>query len=316
MNDLQHLGITATRPRETFRFYNRVLRLPFISTAVNRGRWFDSIYRLEGAVNVLQWYQLRDEGVEFFHFPTHKPKTEKTPPLHAPGYRYFSLWVDGFDDYLERFERLGVPCRTADTGRTRCAMVSDPDGISVVLFENPDESGVTRVDMLGETGLTVTDFEGYDEYFDVLGLAPEVEGGDGYLEELFQLREPITTRRYGVIRLVRFPKRKTKKIERGLETFSGAEPRGYFPDPGVKHVCYYVDDIGSFYRRARKAGVCFQFPPTRIISGAKMSYFLDPEGNTIEAMQVPVFARLGIDLVGRLRQGQMELVDRLKKSRK
>ncbi|MEW5945319.1 MAG: VOC family protein [bacterium] len=310
MHDLQHFGITVTDPRGARGFYGRVLRLPYISSSVNRGRKFDRMYGLEGAVNRLQWYQLSDEGIELFHLPTHPPRRKRALRLHEPGYTYVTLRAAGFEGYVERFERNGVRFKLYEPDGARRLLVRDPDGVNVIVSELPGGGSVEQVDSLGEAGLTVTDFEGYDEFFDVLGLPQEVEGdAPGHVSALFELREPVRTRRYGCVRLLRFPRRRAGKIERRFP-YSGAPPRGYFPDPGIKHAAWYVDDIGEFHRRAKRAGIRFLFPPCTILGGAKMTYFLDPEGNTMEVMEVPVLARLAIDVVGLLRRKQMELAYR------
>lgn len=310
MDGLQHLGITATRPLETIRFYNGLLRLPYISSSLNFGKKHDMMYRLKGAVNLLHWFQLKDQGIEFFHLPTHKPERRAPRELSEPGWSFFSLWVEGFDVYLERFRRRGLDCRVVDEGQCRAALVREPDGVPVALFEKPGGGDTPKVDAIGETGLTVTDFDGYDEYFDALGFSEEKDGGGGYVEELFELREPVLTKRYGDVRLLCFPKSGREKIPHGFPR-SPSEPRGCFADPGVKHVCWYTADIGEFHERARSAGVSFQFAPVAIPGGARMAYFQDPEGNTLECMEVPAAMRGAADLIGGARRAQMELFDRL-----
>ena len=315
MSDLQHFGITVTNQKSAHKFYTHLLKLPYLATTVNRGKKFDRMYRLEGSVNRLQWFQLLDEGVELFYLPTHPPRHREVSDIRLPGYRYISFWVKGFDDYIERIERSGVSLRTADTHYGRCALLQDPDGLNVILFEKPEPAKGGRIDSLGEAGLTVTSFKGYEEFFSVLESAPEVNGEDDFIRDLFQINESLKTRRYGYIRLLHFPHRQMQETERFFP-YWGAQYRGYFPDPGLKHVAYYVDDIHAFYHKARKAGIYFLFPPCSIAGGGEMTYFLDPEGNTIEVMQIPTIIRAGAYLVGSLRMQQMAIFDTVKRKLK
>ena len=73
----------------------------------------------------------------------------------------------------------------------------------------------------------------------------------------------------------------------------------YLSPPGVKldtrtnnvgaaHVGLWVDDVEAKYREMLAAGVRFRGAPTSSLPGRpKVTYFLDPDGITLELMQRP-----------------------------
>ena len=63
-------------------------------------------------------------------------------------------------------------------------------------------------------------------------------------------------------------------------------------DPGTGHVCFRVEDIQAVYRRLRAAGIDLRSEaPVEITQGpnrgAYALYFRDPDGYTVELLQLP-----------------------------
>ena len=60
---------------------------------------------------------------------------------------------------------------------------------------------------------------------------------------------------------------------------------------GSAHIAFLVDDIFSFYERLKKHGVEFRSKPVPITAGRHNGgyalYMLDPDGLTLELMQLP-----------------------------
>lgn len=310
-----HIGITVSNGPASRRFYHRVLRFPLLGATVARGQAHDTMYRLDGAVNHVSWFQIQDQGMELFYLPRHPARDTDPAPFAKPGWRYAAFTVRGFDDYVQRLQDKGANPRTADTPEGRCALVRDPDGTALIFFEdsNPGPASLFGVtDSVGsitgirEAGLVVARPEPYVRFFDAAGLLKrDVPATHGFLNELFDYPGEIISEAYGRIRVIHLP---GEKFEPGADMFP--HPReeriDYYPDLGVKHMCYACTDIQRFHRSASAAGVHFLFEPVRIAGGAYMTYFSGPEGHVFEAMQTPAAARVLSGMGGRLRQSQMD----------
>jgi catechol 2,3-dioxygenase-like lactoylglutathione lyase family enzyme len=91
---------------------------------------------------------------------------------------------------------------------------------------------------------------------------------------------PGSVARYAMLRLGRFY----------LEVFQYDEPRGErverrMCDPGLIHLCLYVDDITAEYDRLSALGMEFHSPPGG--SGTMLAtYGRDCDGNVVELLQV------------------------------
>ena len=77
-----------------------------------------------------------------------------------------------------------------------------------------------------------------------------------------------------------------------IELFQYHSPRGKpYPehrpvnDQGITHVGFLVDGIEELYERLVSRGVRFDSPPQEIRPGAKVAYFHDPDGVTLEILQ-------------------------------
>ena len=64
-------------------------------------------------------------------------------------------------------------------------------------------------------------------------------------------------------------------------------------DIGIHHICFEVDDIQEAYQALKSKGVHFHTEPVTIsedepnFAGAKICYFSDPDGNTLELLEGP-----------------------------
>jgi catechol 2,3-dioxygenase-like lactoylglutathione lyase family enzyme len=81
-----------------------------------------------------------------------------------------------------------------------------------------------------------------------------------------------------------------------LELIEYVEPAGTPADvrtcnPGSAHVCLVADDVVALYRTLAAAGVRFRSEPVDLPSGpnagGRAVYCLDPDGITIELLQLP-----------------------------
>jgi predicted enzyme related to lactoylglutathione lyase len=57
-------------------------------------------------------------------------------------------------------------------------------------------------------------------------------------------------------------------------------------DLGSAHICLRVQDIEDVYSRLKERGASFTSPPYHHPSGVSMTYFVDPEGNRLELLEV------------------------------
>ena len=282
----------------------------------------DTMYRLTDSVNEVTWYQIGDQGTELFYLPSHPALDTDCAALARPGWRYAGYFVRGFDDYLERLEAKGAAPRVARAPGGRCALVRDPDGAALLFFEDNTDAplsvfdftdGLGAVTGIAEAGLVAARPQVYNAYFQAVGLQeqPEAQSAD-FLGELFQYSGRIESCVYGHIRVLHLPD-ETFPDPRPMFPEPAQEHLDYYPDLGLKHICYYVDDIGAFHEAAAARGVYFLFAPVRISGGARMAYFSDPEGHVIEVMQVPPALRRLAALGGAMRQAQMDLFSFVKR---
>jgi catechol 2,3-dioxygenase-like lactoylglutathione lyase family enzyme len=62
-------------------------------------------------------------------------------------------------------------------------------------------------------------------------------------------------------------------------------------NPGVSHLCFRVDDLGSAYAALTQKGVRFRSEPIEVTTGmnkgARTVYFTDPDGVPLEMFQPP-----------------------------
>jgi predicted enzyme related to lactoylglutathione lyase len=71
-------------------------------------------------------------------------------------------------------------------------------------------------------------------------------------------------------------------IEIGLRTWGRLEK----PRQGEPVVDFVVDDVDKAYQNLKEKGVCFIKPPEDAIWGGRFAVFTDPDGNTLQIVQV------------------------------
>lgn len=312
LTEIQHFGITVTKPLETLRFYNNALKFPFVSLNMVEGRKYEEIYRLKRPVNLIAWYQFPDAGMELFHLPAHPPRNTDVGNILRPGYAYAAYRIEGLDEYVERLDKRGIEYRLSERAGERALLVRDPSGINNVLFEAESAGDCARALGLEEVGLTVAGPDAYEEYFKVIGLAPSPGPDEAVLEDLFDVGQPMITRRYGHIRLLHFPESKPVAAPKFFP-FGGAEDVHHFNDTGIRHAAYSVDDAAAFYESALAHGVRFLFEPMHVLGGSVITYFLDPEGNTIEIIQPAPRAAQLARFVGGIKLEEMAVRSRVRR---
>lgn len=315
LKEIQHFGITVTKPLDTLRFYNDTLMFPFVSVNFVQGRSFERMYQLERVKSFIAWYQFPASAMELFYLPWQPPANTKPGDILKPGYRYAGYRVEGLDDYIARLESRRIGYRVARHGGTRALLVADPTGINNILFEQKSVSGRSVGTGIEEAGLTVSDPVAYEQYYDLIGLTRRDEPDDGMesvIQELFRIDQPVKTIKYGHIRLLHFPESATASTRKFFPDEGGDNVHA-FNDSGLRHVAYIVEDAQAFYEKARANGVRFIFEPMLVPGGSLISYFLDPEGNTLEVVQPDPRADKISKFIGSVYSEQLALLARARR---
>lgn len=313
--EIQHLGITVQNPLRTLWFYNAVLGFPFVSAHEVHGGEYDKIYELENPVNFIAWYQFPASAMELFHLPWHPPANVVPGDITKPGYCYAGYSVQRLDGFIKRLKAWRINFREARLGDARALLVRDPTGINVVLFEVSARGG-SCVLGVEEAGLTVAGPAAYERYFNAIGLTParnldffRDETAEGLLKDLFCISQPVEMSRYGHIRLLHFPGVERHDSPKFFphDGLSSGRP---FNDSGVRHVAYVVDNARDFHESASAKGVHFIFEPMLVSGGSLISYFHDPEGNTIEVIQPEPNSAKFMKFLGSARKEAADLFSR------
>ena len=307
LEEIHHFGVTVHEQRRSRDFYARALRLPWMAESVNSGERYDRIYELEEAVNRITWYQIGRGGMETLNLPRHPSRAAGAGDIRQPGFRYIAFRVDGFDDYIEHLSKAGLHADVVETRDGLCARVQDPDGIHVLLFDTGRVALAGHVSGLKEIGLVAARRDEYEQFFDTLGLWL-LERDCDFLEELFGVSAPAPL--YGHVRLISPHGIEDDSREQSHCIKPAHSPRAAFSDIGIKHIAYSVGDAGEFYARGREAGLTFLFEPVNVPGGSRITYFLDPEGNTFEAMQLNPAMRIAAHAAGALTQARISLFAR------
>jgi len=312
LEEIQHFGITVRHHKASRHFYKNVLRLPSMAATINRGTHAEKIYRLKEAVNYIDWYQIGDGGMETFYLPRHPSAAIDVSDTRSPGYKYIAFMVEGFDDYAKRLATAGQEIQRSENEAGRCLHLTDPDGVHILLFDTGRHARVGNVVDLKEAGLFVADPEGYKSFFDIIGLWKIENDDPGFIQDFFGI-ETSAPLFAGGIRLVFLPSAR-HPVPRRCFPARHAEPRIRFCDAGIQHTAFYVHDIDSFHTEGKKNGIVFLFEPVRVRGGSRITYFLDPEGNTFEAMQVPGVSRTAANIAGSIRRTQVDMLDIIRNS--
>ncbi len=213
--------------------------------------------------------------------------------------------------------------------RWRYAYLRDPDGLLLQLTEdlgprplqpsNPEVYGVTHV------GIGVSNLERSREFYrSVLGfdrLLYELEGHMPDMDAItggpLRMKMAILERslpasgplagllRQGVVKLVEVPDRKGKHLYAGR----------CWGDVGCMEVCFDVSDLRATVADMEQRGIKIYLPPVDINmgSGSKgaAAYIQDPDGTTIEFVEVKSIAWLSAASFARLALPLLRLYDRL-----
>lgn len=131
------------------------------------------------------------------------------------------------------------------------------------------------------TGITVSDVERSVEFYRLFGLEEAtrfvLEGDEfeaavavpGAVAQFVMLRGTNT-----VVELIQY-------TQGGGQGFKRSNN-----DVGSAHVCFTVDDIGETRRRLDEAGVPLVAPPTTPADGTSFAFLRDPDGISVEILQV------------------------------
>jgi catechol 2,3-dioxygenase-like lactoylglutathione lyase family enzyme len=302
--EIHHFGITVHDQKRSRRFYSQILKLPWLGETVNRGGRYDHIYKLDEAVNRITWYQIGYGGIETFYLPRHPSRESAAGGLTRPGYRYIAFRVDGFNKYTERLLKSGLSLKHFDSRDGRCALASDPDGINILFFDTGVQSLSGHVSSLKEIGLVVSNSDIYEAFFNKIGLW-RTERDSDFIEPLFGIAAPAPL--YGAVRLIASPGPKVEAPPSIHCVKPAPAPRAPFSDVGIKHIAYSVSDADEFYKRGVESGIDFLFEPAVVSGGGRIIYFLDPEGNTFEAMQQNPAMRILARSAGAAKQLQIDV---------
>lgn len=319
-----HFGITVAENERSTAFYTRALRLPRFGASDNRGVAHDAMYHLGDTVNRVTWYQIGPHGAETFYLPSHAPQRVHTSDLECPGYRYAAFSVRNLPDFISRLKQKHINVIEAETPAGPCARIIDPDQVNILLFPEPakNKRAIDRrpgaIVALREAGIVVADPAPYPEFFNAIGLHSSDDSPPGFIKPLFDYDKPVSSMLFDCFRILSLPN--ASSLPRGASLFpfnpetNPDETLDYYPDPGIKHLCYAVDNLAVFRKQAERSGVYFLAPNLPLPGGSVMCYFSDPEGNVLEAFQMPpVLSRLA-SAASLLYRSQLDLVSMLRRA--
>ncbi|MFA6451618.1 MAG: VOC family protein [bacterium] len=299
---INHFGVTVSEQGRSRNFYARALRLPWMAETTNSGARLDRMHRLDGVINRITWYQIGAGGMETFHLPRHASPRDDAGDINRPGYRYIAFFVRGFDNYIARLRKSGLNVQLVESRGNPCAHVSDPDGIHVLLFDTGRDALAGHVSGLKEIGLVVSQTCDYEKFFETLGLW-QLERDCDFLDEFFGVTASAPL--FGRVRLICLPE--NSPAPSAQKSAHASAPNAPFSEVGIKHVAYCVENVDSFYKHGLDAGIPFLFEPLDVPGGSRIAYFLDPEGNTFEAMQLNPAMQMAARAAGALKQASLSI---------
>lgn len=272
------------------------------------------MYHLRDTINVVTWYQFGPHGTETFYLPSHPPRRTHDPAFAQQGYRYIAFNVRNYTDFIHRLKEkyVNVIEGTSETGP--CARIVDPDGVSILLFPALEQTRRSyspgAIVSIRESGVVAGDTAPYPDFFAAIGLELSDNANLDFIKPLFGYDGPVHSMLFGSFRIIHLPDEPIKPRGPSLFPFdqkTDPDPiLDYYPNPGIKHLCYAVDDLAAFRKKAEAAGVYFLAPNLPLPGGSVMCYFCDPEGNVLEAFQTPpLVARLAA-AAGSFRRVQLD----------
>lgn len=211
-------------------------------------------------------FRAGDQLIKLLDLPQ-RPESHPSGIYERIGYRVIAVFVDDLPALRERIHATGRGTTEPKIilGALAISFAKDPDGNMLELIGLPEPQG----DALGnrlQVGLTVGDAErSRDFYGRVLGLAeqPQMDMGKGLTRYAFSAGS--TTLKFwcpgGELMRASGP------IERAV---------------GIRFVTFSVTDLDSVRDDLESRGASTVVAPTRLVSGSRIMFVEDPDGNWIE----------------------------------
>jgi catechol 2,3-dioxygenase-like lactoylglutathione lyase family enzyme len=142
---VSHIGICVSDWRRSLHFYQDLLGFRSLHELEVSGGPASRLLQLE-KVELRAVYLERDGlRIELLHYEQPGPVSGTTPrPMNQLGLTHLSLRVDDLDKVVHELREAGVEIRD-DTridlpaARTKAVFISDPDGASIELVEQPGD---------------------------------------------------------------------------------------------------------------------------------------------------------------------------------
>jgi catechol 2,3-dioxygenase-like lactoylglutathione lyase family enzyme len=142
---VSHIGICVSDWRRSLHFYQDLLGFRSLHELEVSGGPASRLLQLE-KVELRAVYLERDGlRIELLHYEQPGPVSGTTPrPMNQLGLTHLSLRVDDLDKVVQELREAGVEIRD-DTridlpaARTKAVFISDPDGASIELVEQPGD---------------------------------------------------------------------------------------------------------------------------------------------------------------------------------
>ncbi len=338
INALQHVGQGVRDVDTTYAFYKRYFgfkaKLNDITVASKE------MAAVIGRVETMRMMMAANaKGGGIIELIEHKSKAVAPFP-DAGGYGNYGIIEVGYgvrniEKVVTDFEARGVRFLTPvcdlelNAGRRwRYAYLKDPDGLPLQLTEDlvPGHSAAAaEVHGVMHVGIGVSNLERSKAFYgSVLGFDRVLHEREGFIPAMdpvtggaLRMRLAILERSApacgplaslltrGIVKLFEFPDRKGKHLYAGR----------CWGDIGCMEVCLDVSDLMATVAAMREKGLQIYLPPVEINmgSGSKglVAYIQDPDGTTIEFVEVKRIAGLSPAAFMRLAMPLLRLYDRL-----
>jgi catechol 2,3-dioxygenase-like lactoylglutathione lyase family enzyme len=339
INALQHVGQGVRNVDKTYDFYKRYLgfkvKLNDVTVASKE------MAPVIGSVETMRMMMaVNAKGGGIIELIEHKTKPITALPAAGVFGNYGIVEVGygacNIDGVVADFQARGLRFLTSvcdlalrDGRRWRYAYLKDPDGLLLQLTEDsgigdsattPAVYGVTHVG-IGVSNLARSkDFYksalGFDRVlYEFEGRMPEMDPVTGgpvrlkmaILERSAPASGPLAgLLRRGIVKLVEVPERKGKHLYTGR----------CWGDVGCMEVCFDVSDLRATVAAMQEKGLKIYLPPVDIDmgSGSKgaAAYIQDPDGTTVEFVEVKSVAWLSAASFARLALPLLRVYDRLR----
>ena len=339
INAMQHVGQGVRDVDTTFKFYKThfgfKVKLNDLTVASKE------MERVIGSVETMRMMMaINAKGGGIIELIEHKSRPI-TPFPKEGGYGNYGIVEVGYgvrniEQVVSDFKAKGVQFLTPvcelelNNGRRwRYAYLKDPDGLPLQLTEDlqPGSPRPTKAEVYGavHVGIGVSDIGRSKEFYkSVLGFDRVLYDFEGTIKEMepvagFSLRVKLAILERsqppvgsmakvlprGVIKLFECLDRKGKHIYDGR----------CWGDPGCMEVCLDVSDLMATVAEMKQKGIKIYLPPVEIDmgSGSKglAAYIQDPDGTTVEFVEVKSVAWLSASSFMRVAMPLLRLYDRL-----